>query len=248
MMFSISFIPEPLTYIGTMPLTNTLVTSWLVVAVLVIFGVRFVKQLKAVPGSFQGAMEVLVEQFFNIAESTLGNKKLAKDLFPFIITFFLYILLANWMGIMPGFSSIGLKEVVEGKDEIVPFLRSVNSDINMTLGLALISVIATQLIGIKALGLGSYLKKFFNFSSVMGLFTGLLEFIGEFTKIISFSFRLFGNIFGGEVLLIIIGLLLPLIAPLPFYGLEVMIDVIQAFIFAVLTMAFIRIAVSKPEH
>ena len=119
----------------------------------------------------------------------------------------------------------------------------------MTLAMALVSVIITQIVGFKTLGVG-YLKKFFNFSNPINFFVGILELISEFAKIISFSFRLFGNVFAGEVLLAVILMLVPYFVPLPFYGLEMFVAVIQAFVFAMLTLVFIKLAMTShgDEH
>lgn len=133
--------------------------------------------------------------------------------------------------------------------KFTPLFRSGSADLNMTIALALISVIVTQIVGFKALGIG-YLKKFFNFKNPIAFFVGILELISEFAKIISFSFRLFGNMFAGEVLLAVMLMLVPYFAPIPFYGLEVFVAVVQAFVFAMLTLVFIKLAMMphREEH
>lgn len=130
----------------------------------------------------------------------------------------------------------------------VPLLRSANSDLNMTLAIALISVFFIQMIAIKNIGWKNYLQKFFNFTNPILFFVGLLEIISEIVKIFSFSFRLFGNIFAGDVLLIVIFGLVPYIAPIPFMGIEMFAGFIQALIFSMLTLVFIKTSVAHGEH
>lgn len=142
------------------------------------------------------------------------------------------------------------KNVEHAEEEMifVPLFRSANSDLNMTLAIAIFSVIFIQVVGVRTLGLKSYLRKFFNFSSPILLFVGLLEIISEIVKIFSFSFRLFGNIFAGDVLLIVIAGLVPYVAPIPFLGIEMFAGLVQALIFAMLTLVFIKTSVSHGEH
>ena len=126
----------------------------------------------------------------------------------------------------------------------VPLLRSANSDLNMTLAIAFISVIFIQFIGVNTIGWKHYLSKFFNFSNPIMFFIGLLELISEFIKIFSLSFRLFGNIFAGDVLLIVMFTLAPFLAPLPFMGIEMFAGFLQALIFSMLSLMFIQSSVS----
>lgn len=137
----------------------------------------------------------------------------------------------------------------EGSHEVfVPFFRAGTADLNMTLALAIFSQVMAQVFGFQALGAG-YLKKFFNFSSPIMFFVGLLELMGEFTKVISYAFRLFGNIFAGEVLLVVIAYLVPIIVPMPFYGLEFFVGLIQGLVFAMLSLVFFNMATaSHDEH
>ncbi len=155
------------------------------------------------------------------------------------------IVLSNWAGILPGVGSIGFRETTSSGTFITPFLRSPASDLNFTLALAIISVISINIFGIAARGLGKHVTRFFDFSSPIKFFVGILEFIGEGAKLISLAFRLFGNVFAGEVLLIIVGFLAPYIAPVPFLMLELFVGAIQALIFATLTMVFISIATEE---
>lgn len=138
-------------------------------------------------------------------------------------------------------------EEVKEEHSVVALLRGANADLNMTLALALISVGLTQYFGLRFAGLG-YLKKFFNFSSPMGVFVGLLELISEFSKIVSFSFRLFGNIFAGEVLIAVMSFLVPAFLPIPFIGFELFIGALQAYVFAMLSLVFFSMASEEAHH
>jgi F0F1-type ATP synthase, subunit a len=195
--------------------------------------------VSARPGRFQAIIEELLIFIQDLAESSGG--KSARRFVPLVLTFFFFILLSNWIGLLPGFGSIVLEKFENGEKEIVPLLRGATADLNTTLALALIAVFAIQFYGISKSKLG-YFKKFINFSSPINFFVGLLELISEVAKVVSFSFRLFGNIFAGEVLLAVIISLIPLLAPLPFFGLEVFLGFIQALVFAMLTLIFIQLA------
>ena len=163
--------------------------------------------------------------------------KYTEKLFPLTFTFFLLILIGNWIGLLPVVGPITVNHA--------PLFRGPNADLSTTLAFALISVGATQYFGIKELGAKGYLSKFFNFKNPMNAVLGILETIQEFSKIISFSFRLFGNIFAGEVLLVVIAFLVPLLLPVPFLALEVFVGFIQALVFTVLTAIFISVATEK---
>lgn len=224
--------------------TNTLLMALITMSVLTIVAVRVNRGLSLVPSGTQQALEILVEKLLGTMESVFGSSQKAERYFPFIATIFLFVLISNWLGIVPGIGSIGLVEVYDGKEAFVPLFRSTASDLNFTLALALISVIAANVFGILAIGVWKHASKFFSFKSPIDFFVGILEFISEIAKMISFSFRLFGNIFAGEVLLVIMAFLVPVIVPVPFLMLELFVGFVQALVFAMLTMVFISIAVS----
>ncbi len=250
-MVNISFLPEHLFSLGDLSVTNTLLVSWIVVFFLcfIAFLMSRVKfTLKPKPKSLQNIAEIAIEGLFNLIQSVTNEEKLTRRMFPLIATIFFFVLFSNWSGLVPGVGTIGLNEVEDGKKILVPFLRSPSADLSFTLAIAVISVLATQILGIAAIGFFKYAGKFLNFKSPIFLFVGLLELVSEITKMISFSFRLFGNVFAGEVLLAVILFLAPLIAPLPFLFLEVIVGLIQAFIFSMLTIVFIRMATMPAEH
>ncbi len=247
----ISLKAETIFHLGSLPVTNSLIASWLAVLVLIIFAIVLRLQLKTIPGRMQNLFEMVFEYFLNLMEDVYGSYDRAKKVFPFVLTFFLFILFSNWMGILPGVGSLGIYEYSHQTNQIffVPILRSANADLNTTLSLAIISVLLTQIFGIMAAGFFKYLKRFFNLKGPIDLFASILEFFSELIKVISFSFRLFGNIFAGEVLLLVVSALVPYVAPLPFYALELFVGLMQALVFTMLTIVFIRLAfIVAEEH
>jgi F-type H+-transporting ATPase subunit a len=255
--------------IGEFYFTNTLF-ALLIVDVLVIllafFFNRAVKKGSLVLKGIPGAVEALLEALYNMTVGTAG--KWAKVIFPWFATITLLVLLANWMELIPGVDSIGMiktegegyavqtvagiptlinQHVTEGGGELIPFVRVVSTDLNFTVALALIAVIGVQVVGIRAQGM-AYFTKFWNVKTffkkpIFGVIdwgVGLLELVSEFSKVLSFAFRLFGNIFAGSVLLFVMGSLLGAIAIFPsiFYMLEFLVGAIQAIVFGLLTMTF----------
>ncbi len=256
--------------IGDFYLTNTLVASF-VVSILLIVMAFFVRRAATsgdlVPKGFGGAIEALIEVLYNLTESTAG--RWAKTIFPWFATIVLVVLLSNWLELIPGVDSFGwlehsekgghlAKEILpgvftvvnsggtaEGKYLIVPWLRVPSTDLNFTVALAIISVVMTQIIGVRAQG-ARYFSKFFNTTTLfkkplfgaIDFAVGILETISEFAKLLSFSFRLFGNIFAGSVLLFLVGSLVPIFAQSAVLLFEFAIGLIQALVFGMLTMIF----------
>lgn len=230
----VSFAPEPIFKIGSFPLTNTLLDTFIIDGVIIVGLILLNKNLSVIPTGFQNAFEYVTEGFYDLIESI--SPKHAARIFPYVVTFFLFILLTDWSGLIPGFGTIGFKR----GGEFIPLLRAATSDINMTLGLALVSAVATHAMSINVLGIKEYLSRYFSLNPIY-LFVGLLELVGEVTKVVSLSFRLFGNIFAGEVVLTTISGLFAFIAPLPFMALEIIVGLVQALVFSMLTMSFMAI-------
>lgn len=228
-----NFAGEVLFRIGAFPFTNTVLDT-LIVDFLIIFGLFLLKNLKKIPGIFQNIIEIIFETFYSLIESV--SLKHAREIFPYVVAFFIFILLSNFTGLLPGFGTVGFFN----HKELIPYLRASTSDINTTLGLALVSAVATHILAIKSVGIKDYLLKYFSFNPLY-LFVGLLELVGEFTKVVSLSFRLFGNIFAGEIVISTISSLFAFLIPLPFLFLEVIVGVVQALVFAMLTMAFMAV-------
>jgi F-type H+-transporting ATPase subunit a len=251
-MAEISIKAEPLFHIGSFIFTNSYLLSLIVVLIFVSLAFWLRGKLSLIPGKVQSIFELLSEEIFKLMDSILGSRTLSEKYFPLVATIFLFVLLSNWLGLLPGAGSIGLEHEIihhgEHRSVLIPFLRAPSADLNFTVALAVISLIFIHFFGFAAIGFKRHAGKFFNFKNPIYTFVGFLELISEFVKIISFSFRLFGNVFAGEVLLIIIGFLGPYFLPLPFLFLEVFVGFIQAFIFAMLTLVFIGSAISHHEE
>ncbi|HID62695.1 MAG TPA: F0F1 ATP synthase subunit A [Anaerolineae bacterium] len=250
---------------------NTLPATWLTMLLLIVISFFATRNMKLVPSGLQNAVEAIVEMFYGFIEGVAGAH-LAPVFFPLVATFFFFILLSNWMGIFPGFGSVGVWAEHHGETVLVPFFRSANAHLSTTIALATISVGATQYFGFKLLG-RSFLGRYFTFKSasakkekpaasgfaaligkmaifmerVSNAFVGILELISEFIKIMSFSFRLFGNIFAGEVLLIVVSYLAAFLASLPFMGLELFVGFVQALIFSMLSLVFFMMATAHHD-
>jgi F-type H+-transporting ATPase subunit a len=238
----ISLKAETLFRIGAFPVTNSLLAAVGASGILSALAVRL-RRVQRIPGALQNVAEAVIDWVLDLCVSVTGDRVRARKFFPLVATLFLFVLLNNWLGLMPGFGSIGLRE----NGHLVPLLRAGSADLNTTLALALVSVVTTQVFGVFLLSAGKYAGRFFNFKNPIYTFVGLVELVSEFAKIISFSFRLFGNVFAGEVLLLVISSLVPVLAPVPFYGLELFVGLIQAFVFAVLTLVFLTVATSRAE-
>ncbi len=309
----ISVAAETITTIGSFPITNSLISTWVVMTFLFIFGWFAGKNVKKRPDRFQVFVELVVGGMYDFFRK-LGGKH-GDKFAPLIITFFFFIVISNWFGLLPGVGTIGFFEkqkddhtsnslffhkVVagdntshdnvnlldkthteigneseatdayesfigeageqkqDGKDKhtgkdshhgpkFVPLFRGPTADLNTTLGLGIIAFFAIQYFGLSIAGV-SYIKRFLDFRSPIYLFVGILEAVSDLSKILSFGFRLFGNIFAGEVLLAIMAFLFAFLLPIPFYGLEIFVGLVQGLVFAMLTTVFTTIAVAHGEH
>lgn len=271
----ISLAAEKIGSIWGLPVTNSILMTWLVMGFLTVFAYLATRNLQDIPGTLQSIAEIVIDGLYSLFTSVVGSHFIGR-FFPLIATIFLFVVVNNWAGLLPGVGSIGFREVeaaqletgaTEAKSAIqaqdtavavktteethtkfVPLFRGATADLNTTLAIAIIAVVSIQFFGLQSLGIG-YLSKFFNFKDPIMFGVGLLEIISEFSRIISFAFRLFGNIFAGEVLLTVIAFLMPLIAPLPFLGLELFVGFIQALVFSMLTAVFLNMAtISHEEH
>lgn len=282
-----AFAPDVITQLGPLPITNTLLHTLVVDAVLIFLALHVSKNITKIPKGVQNIMEPVIEGMYNLTESIATSKNATTRIFPYIMTFFLFIFTANFTGLLPGVGTIGFFEkgaahsqiinkayatesaapkdgsghetpaATEKTDEhrlkavpaepiLIPLLRGATSDINVTLALAIISVVATHMLSIQVTGIKDYLGRYFSLNPI-NLYVGLLELVAEVTKIISLSFRLFGNIFAGEIALHTISKLVAFIAPLPFLLLESIVSVVQALVFSVLTLVFMAV-LTTPHH
>jgi F-type H+-transporting ATPase subunit a len=240
----ISLKAEVLFTIFGFPVNNSLLAG-LVGSVLIItmFGLaaRSIKSRKNSKGA--QAAEAIFEAILGLIEDVTHDHAKAVRFFPLLMTLFIFILVNNWMGLLPGVGPI----TINTHEGPAPLFRGANADLNTTLALAIISVVMTQVYAVRELGIIPHLKKYFSANPIL-TFVGILEIISEFSKMISFSFRLFGNIFAGEVLLIVISSLAPIIGPLPFFGLELFVGLVQALVFTMLSLVFLSIATSDHGH
>ena len=244
-MLHISIVAEPIASIFGISISNSLLTSWIVMAGLIIFSFASTRNMSMVPGTLQSIAELMVGGLDGLFTSVLQEK--TKRFFTLLATLFIFVMFMNWAGLVPGVGTIGFWLTEHGKEAFIPLFRAATADLNTTLALAIIVVCFIQFAGLSTLGL-SYLKKFINFTSPIGFFVGILELVLEVSKIISFAFRLFGNIFAGEVLLTVVAFLIPIVAPIPFLGLELFVGVIQALVFSMLTAVFLLMATTGHEE
>jgi F-type H+-transporting ATPase subunit a len=247
-MQEISLKAEELFRIGSFPVTNSLVISFIVLIFFIILGFVLKKKIALVPGKLQAFFEIFLEGALDLMDSILGDRKKSERFLPLVMTIFLTVVISNWFGLLPGVGSLGINLGQDHETIFVPFFRSPSADLNFTLSLAIISVFMVNTLGMVTVGFLKYLGRFINLKNPIYTFVGFLEFISEFAKMISFSFRLFGNIFAGEVLLIIVSFLIPFLIPVPFLFLEFFVGFMQAFVFAMLTLVFLSIATTVQEH
>ncbi|MFZ2187048.1 MAG: F0F1 ATP synthase subunit A [Candidatus Moraniibacteriota bacterium] len=248
----ISIAAEKLFSIGSFPVTNALLVGFAVSIFLVLVTQIVLKRMTLVPRGVQNVLELIFEALLDLIESVTQDKKQARQFFPLIATIFLFVLIANWVGLLPGLGTVGALHGEGAHATIVPFLRSTSADLNFTLALSLITVVTVQFTGIAALGIVKYGKKFFvsplHKPYGIGTAVGILELVSEIGKMISFTFRLFGNVFAGEVLLTVMLHLVPYFLPLPFMFLEIFVGFIQAIVFAMLTLVFLKMATIEAAH
>jgi F-type H+-transporting ATPase subunit a len=240
----VSLKAEVLGHILGFPITNSLVMTWIVMGLLIAFAFFFGRNLKLIPGKFQAAIEWLFSGAYAYIVETLESEKLATRFFPLLATIFLFILVGNELEFFPGVGSIGIFHGTE----FTSYLRAPAADLNFTLALAFISFFTIEITGIATLGGLKYASKFVNLRSPVGFAVGLIEIISNLGRLISFSFRLFGNIFAGEVMILVAGYFLPYLLPVPLIGFEMFIGVVQALVFAMLTLFFIKLAIIDPHE
>lgn len=238
----ISLAAEKIGELWGVPVTNALLTTWLVMAILFTIAVLATRRLTLIPSRLQSAVEMVVGGLYDFFARITGLH--SKQFFPLLASFFLFIISANWVGLLPGVGTVGF---FGDNHEFIPLLRGATADLNTTIALALVSVFAIQYFGFKTVG-AHYWSRFVNIRSPMNFFVGILEIISEISKIISFAFRLFGNIFAGEVLLTVMAFLMPFVVPLPFLFLELFVGFIQALVFSMLTAVFLNVALSHGEE
>ncbi len=244
------------------PITNSIIGAWVTIVFLVVFSYVVTRRMRIVPGRLQGTFELLLGWLYNLCQNVAGEKN-GRSFFPVVATIFLFVAFNAWLSLLPGFGSI---EIVNAEGHHVHLFRGANTDINMPLALALVSFVFVEYCGLRSLGV-RYLGKFFSVGLLLkslgqifrgrlgaglgglvtgfiNIFVGLLEALSELVRIVSFTFRLFGNMTAGEILLLIAAFLIPWTFALPFYGLELLVGFVQALIFSGLTLVFLTLAVA----
>jgi len=255
--------PEEIFSVFGFSITNTMLTAWLTIAILGGIFYAATRKMKLVPSRLQTMLEAAIGWLLSFCEDIAGKEN-GRRFFPLVATLFLFVLANAWLSLFPGYGSILVTNV---HGETVHLLRGANTDINLPLALALTSFVMVEYWGLKSVGVFRYLKKFFNAGRFIGgvrqvfrgkvkeglgslvngaidVFIGFIELLSEFVRILSFTFRLFGNMTGGEILLLMMLFLAPFVLAIPFYGLELLVGFIQALIFGGLTLVFATIAVT----
>ena len=239
----VALAPEIIGNVWGLPITNTLLMSWAVIIILGALAFVIGRNVKLIPSRFQTLLESLFGFVYDYIAETLESRDMARKFFPLLLTIFLFVFTANMLEFTPGIGSVGIFH----NGEFAPLFRSANTDLNATLALAIISFFVIEITGIVTIGIFKYSQKFISFKSVMGFAVGIIELFSEIARLISFSFRLFGNIFAGEVLILVVSHFVPYILPVPLMMFEVFVGFIQAAIFALLTLFFIKIAIAEPH-
>ena len=242
--FHVSISAQHITDWMGMPITNSFLMSLFVLATVLALAFIVKKSIALYPGKFQLALEMVFDGYRTFIRENLDNDaKTAEKFFPLLMTLILFIFIANFWEFIPGVESI----VVGHGEHATPFLRSLNADLNTTIALALISFFVIEITGVRKFGI-RYFSRFFNFHSFMGFFVGLIELISELIRLVSFSFRLFGNIFAGGILIGVLTFFVPYILPAPFMVFEMFVGLLQGVVFSLLTLFFVKMAMTEAEH
>jgi F-type H+-transporting ATPase subunit a len=254
---------EPIGKIGDFIVTNAYLNTLFAVIILVAFFISATKKISAIPRGMQNFFEMILEGALNFSDSITGSRSKSEKFLPLFLCLFLFILVNNWLGILPGIGTVGFIGEHGGHKVFVPFFRGGTADLNTTLALALFSIIVVHILGVLAVGAWKYLNRFINIEAFLEIprkfkndkaivfinpvkaFVGLIEIVSELSKVASLSFRLFGNVFAGEVLLVSMMSLFAFLLPLPFLLLEVLVGLIQAAVFSILVLTFASMATSE---
>lgn len=252
--------------IGSFPITNAYLNSLLTVLIVVVGGFFIQRSLRDVPTGAQNFAESVLELMLSYADRVTGDRKKSLRLLPLAGSLFLFIIISNWAGILPGIGSIGIYHTMAGGvREFIPLFRSANADLNLTLAMAAVSIITVHVLGVATVGFFRYANKFIKlgdlwqavrsgsiekiFTAIVEFGVGLLEIISEVSKVLSLSLRLFGNIFAGEVLLTVLSAIVAYLVPLPFMALELLVGFIQALVFSMLVLVYTSVATMPlPDH
>ncbi|MEI7810478.1 MAG: FoF1 ATP synthase subunit a [bacterium] len=265
----VTIYAEPIFHIGSFQVTNSLITSWLAVVIVFFLSLAIRLNLKKIPGKLQHVFEIVLGGALSLIDQITNDRKISKKIFPIVFSLFVFILINNWLGLLPVLGSIGFIAKEGAHSAFVPLFRSGTADINTTLALSIMIVLASNFFGMVVIGVWKTFNKYINIQGLaqmfvkvrkdpsvliiapINFFVGVLELLGEVAKIASLSFRLFGNVFAGEVLLASMSAIFAYLVPGPFLFLEVFVGLIQALIFSLLATVYFTIASqdhSEHEH
>ncbi len=236
-MLQVSLTADKIIKVGNyLYLTNTVLATWVTMLVVVLVtGCSSFYLLKGKNNYLVVGSKLLVRFFYNFINGILNNEELSWKVLPLIATLFIFITTANWLAILPGFVS---SFVIIREGEVIPIFKSINADINTTSSMAITSIILIKILSAKFPEAKSYLKVGVN--KIFRLIISFFEKLSELTRVVSLSFRLTGNIFAGEVLMLVLAFLMPYFLPIPFMFLEVFIGAFQALIFSILILVFVK--------
>ena len=259
---------EPVFHFGHFTVTNSLINSWVAVLIILILAIIIRRKINTIPRGIQNYIEVILDGAYNLADSVTNSRHKSTKFIPIILPLFIFILINNWLGLVPGVGTIGLVEHLHGENIFIPYLRAGTADLNMTLALAIMAVLLTHIFGVAMTSSWKHLNRFIGINLFLEIprkiikekdftiilvnpikfFVGLIEIVGEFAKVASLSFRLFGNVFAGEVLLVVMASISAYFLPIPFMLMELVVGLIQALIFAMLTLVFLTIMTTEHEE
>lgn len=256
---------ETLFSVAGFPITNSMVNAWIAVLFFImIAAIASGRKGQLVPRGIHNVFESLVVWYLEQMDGVTSDRKKSRAFFPLVATIFFFLLFSNWIGLLPGTGTIGWTVMEHGASELIPLLRPAGADLNMTLALAVFSLVFVQVTGVKTQGLINYASKFVNVRGIfraipkgpmaiitacIEFFAGIIEIASEFAKVASLSLRLFGNVFAGEVLIGVMMSLVSVFVPIPFMFLEILVGFIQATVFSTLVLVFLVMATeSHDDH
>ncbi len=238
----VSIEAEPLFAIGPFEFTNSMVGALMASVILLLAASYFIRRAHLVPTRMQSLIEMPIEWITGIVS---GSTTRWRGYAGLILALFLMILVANWVGLLPGVGTIGLIHHTDHGEELIPLIRPASADLNFTLGLAIVAFIVFVWWGVRINGVRGYLRELVGEPVYMAPLMFPIHLISELSRLISLSMRLFGNVFAGEVLLATMIALAPIIVPAVFLGLEAVFGFVQALVFALLTMTYISLAIAE---
>jgi F-type H+-transporting ATPase subunit a len=230
----ISLAAQEVFRIGGLVVTNSMLTGIVASSLLAVIMILIGRSMSLSPkAGIRGVVDAVSDWLLSLIEEVTHDREKSIRFFPIVITIFFFVLINNWLGLFPGVGSIHVGDV--------PLFRGMTADLNATLALAAISVGMIHIYAVRELGIAAHARTYFHKDPIL-MFVGILEMLSDLSKAVSFAFRLFGNIFAGEVLLVVVAALAPLAAPLPFFLLEIFVGFVQALVFSLLTVVFFGIA------